>query len=103
MKIKRAPIQRSPVDPDTPLKRLEPEFPTDADLILLLSFRANLAAEQTYKQLRAALLGAGFRAPLDRYLIRSSGILRRVSRNRYRLRVYRPGLPTQHGCNREHT
>ncbi len=34
MKIKRAPIQRSPVDPDTPLKRLEPEFPTDADLIL---------------------------------------------------------------------
>jgi hypothetical protein len=90
MKIKKPPIKKSPVDLKSPFKRLEPELPTDADPALLLSFRANLAAEQTHNQLRVALLDASFRAPLARYLIRSSGILRRVSRNQYRLRAYRP-------------
>lgn len=70
---------------ETSRERLEPEPPADADLILLCSFR-DLDGEQTYHQLRESLRAEGFRAPLARYLIRSSAMLHRVSRGRYRLR-----------------
>lgn len=88
MKTRRLSTRQSPAGQKTSIKRLEHEFPTDADLILLCSFRADLDGEQAYDQLRKYLLTEGFRAPLARYLIRSSGILQRVSRNRYRLRGY---------------
>jgi len=90
VKARRLSTRHSPAGQQTSLKRVEHEFPTDADLILLCSFRADLDGEQTYDQLRKNLLAEGFRAPLDRYLIRSSRILQRVSRNRYRLLGYHP-------------
>ena len=65
--------------------RLQPEYPTDADLILLCSFQ-DFDGEQNGSQLRDSLTAEGFREPLARYLIRSSAILDRVSRGRYRLR-----------------
>lgn len=88
MKTRRLSMRQSPAGQKTSIKRLEQEFPTDADLILLCSFRTDLDGEQTYDQLRKYLLAKGFRAPVARYLIRSSEILQRVSRNRYRLRGY---------------
>lgn len=88
MKTRRLSTRQSPAGQKTSSKRLEQEFATDADLILLCSFRTNLDGEQTYDQLRKYLLARGFRAPVARYLIRNSEILQRVSRNRYRLRGY---------------
>ncbi|HZA19188.1 MAG TPA: hypothetical protein VE645_20295 [Pseudonocardiaceae bacterium] len=88
MKTRRLSTRQAPAGQKTSIKHLEHEFPTDADLILLCSFRADLDGEQTYDQLRKYLLAEGFRAPLARYLIRSSGILQRVSRKRYHLRRY---------------
>lgn len=82
--------EQSPDGQEQTLKRLEHEFPTDTDLILLCSFRADLDGEQTIDQLRKDLLAAGFRAPHARYVIRSSEILQQVSRDRYRLRGYHP-------------
>lgn len=85
---------QSPDGQETTLKRLDHEFPTDTDLILLCSFRADLDGEQTIDQLCKGLLAAGFRAPHARYVIRSSEILQRVSRDRYRLRSIIPDLPS---------
>lgn len=86
MKARRLSTRQSPAGEKTSLKRLEPEFPTAADLILLCSFREDLDGERTYDQLRDSLVAEGFRAPLARYVIRSSAILHRVSRSCYRLR-----------------
>lgn len=85
MKARRLFTRQSPAEEETWLKRLEPELPTAADLILLCSFREDLDGERTYNQLRDSLVAEGFRAPLARYVIRSSAILHRVSRSRYRL------------------
>ncbi|MCA1695434.1 MAG: hypothetical protein LC749_12260 [Actinobacteria bacterium] len=90
MKTGGLPRPQSADGQETTLKRLQHEFPTDADLILLCSFRADLDGEQTIDQLRKGLLAAGFRALHAHHVIRSSEILQRVSRNRYRLRGYHP-------------
>lgn len=86
MKGRRLSTRPSPTRKEASLKRLAKEFPTESDLILLCSFREHLYGERTFHQLRDSLLVEGFRAPLARYLIRSSGILHRASKNRYRLR-----------------
>jgi hypothetical protein len=57
--------------------------PTTADLVLLCSFGVD-AAEQTYAQLRANLLGAGFRGGAIGHLVRSSPDVQRVRGDVYR-------------------
>lgn len=94
MKTRRLPTRQPPAGQNTSLKHREDELPTDADLALLCSFQEDLDGEQTYDQLHKNLVAAGFRAPLARYLIRSSEVLHRASRNRYRLRGCAPRLPS---------
>ena len=58
--------------------------PTTADLVLLCSFEVD-AGDQTYAQLRANLLGAGFRGAAIGHLVRSSPAVQRVQGDVYRL------------------
>jgi len=58
-----------------------------SDHVLLCSFGLDLAAERTTKQLRRALLAAGFPGPATGHLIRNSPLLQRSSRRCYRLQA----------------
>jgi hypothetical protein len=74
--------------PENSLERhLELGLPM-SDLVLLCSFGPDLGGERTSKQLRSALLTAGFAGPVAGYLIRVSPLLRRSSRRGYRLREF---------------
>jgi len=99
MESRRLSTRQPPTGQKTSIKNLEHQLPTDADLGLLCSFQEDLHGEQTYGQLRKGLVAAGFRAPLARYLIRSSEILHRVSRNRYILRRYDSFLSSADGSD----
>jgi hypothetical protein len=58
-----------------------------SDHVLLCSFGVDLAAERTTRQLRRALVAAGFPGPACGYLIRISPLLQRSSRRCYRLQA----------------
>jgi hypothetical protein len=66
---------------------LEQHFPT-SDQVLLCSFGGNLTGEQTTRQLRGALVAAGFLAQLTHHLIRVSPLLRRSSKGCHQLRPF---------------
>lgn len=68
-------------------KHLQPQFPV-SDQVLLCSFGGDLTGEQTTRQLRDALVAAGFRARTARHLIRVSPLLRRSTKGWYRLRPF---------------
>jgi len=57
-----------------------------SDQVLLCSFGPDLAAERTTRELRRALVAAGFLGPATAHLIRVSPLLDRSSRRCYRLR-----------------
>jgi hypothetical protein len=56
------------------------------DQVLLCCFGSELSGERTYRQLRRALLQAGFTGPLARHIINMSPCLRREAKGTYRLR-----------------
>lgn len=72
---------------DTLIPFLELAFPA-ADLVLLCSFGPDLAQTRTGKQLRRALLVAGYRGSLGRHLIMNSALLHRRSWHCYVLRRF---------------
>jgi hypothetical protein len=61
-----------------------------SDQVLLCSFGLDLAAERTTRQLRRALVAAGFLGPATGQLIRVSALLDRSSRRCYRIREFQP-------------
>jgi hypothetical protein len=61
-----------------------------SDQVLLCSFGLDPAAERTTRQLRRALVAAGFLGPATGHLIRVSPLLERNSRRRYRIREFQP-------------
>jgi hypothetical protein len=61
-----------------------------SDQVLLCSFGVDLAAERSTRQLRRALVEAGFLGPATGHLIRVSPLLDRSSRRRYRIREFQP-------------
>jgi hypothetical protein len=90
---RESPVQVDPVRAQTGSAQatmLEPyldtPFPT-SDYVLLCSFGQN-TNEQTTRQLRAALLAAGFSPRVTGHLIRLSPLIHRCSRGHYRLRPY---------------
>lgn len=62
-------------------------FPT-SDQVLLCSFGLDLDGERSTRQLRLALLAAGFPGAGTGHLIGISPLLRRSSRRSYRLRKF---------------
>jgi hypothetical protein len=86
------PLQRPARKPhehrDPPLVHyLQQTFPT-ADAVLLCCFGVSQHGERTSKELRRALLGAGFASQVTGHLIRSSSLLDRSGKGRYRIRVF---------------
>lgn len=61
-----------------------------SDLVLLCSFGPDLTAERTTKEVRRALLAAGFSPAAAGKLIRSSSLVRRGDGRRLRLREFQP-------------
>ena len=62
-------------------------FPT-ADQILLCCFGTELVDHRTYRQLRSALIQAGFAGPVVRHLISVSPVVRRAAKGSYRMRQF---------------
>jgi len=56
------------------------------DHVLLCCFGSELTGERTSRQLRRALLQAGFTGPLARHIINMSPCLSREAKSSYRLR-----------------
>lgn len=61
---------------------------SDAEATLLCCFDNLLHTEQSTKRLRRALIDAGFAPGAANYLIRTSRLLDRASRGRYRIRPF---------------
>ena len=61
-----------------------------SDYVMLCSFGLDLAATRTCRQLRRALVAAGFPGAGTGHLIRTSPLLGRNSRRSYRLREFQP-------------
>jgi hypothetical protein len=77
-------------EPKATLQRYVDEPFSTADLVLLCSFGADLAAERTTRQLRRALVLAGLPGPATGQLIRSCPLLRRGAGRRFHLREFQP-------------
>jgi hypothetical protein len=83
------PSPRRSAEDENPLQRhLEQPFPT-SEHVLLCSFGAQLNDERTTRELRLALVDAGFAPAQAGHLIRTSPLLRPVVRDRYQLRTLR--------------
>ena len=61
---------------------------SSADLVLLCSFGPDLGHPRTERELRHALLQAGYRGSLGRHLILTSPLLQRRGGNRYALHPF---------------
>ena len=73
-----------------PLDQLAAQPFSSADLVLLCSFGPDLVRPRTQRELRHALLLAGYRGPLGRHLILTSPLLQRRAGNRYVLQQFSP-------------
>jgi len=69
------------------LKHVDQPFPT-ADQVLLCSFDSDLRGHRTTRELRHALIAAGFLPRATQHLIHVSPLLRRCSRGRYELQPF---------------
>lgn len=73
-----------------PLDQLAAESFSSADLVLLCSFGPDLVRPRSERELRHALLQAGYRGPLGRHLVLTSRLLERRGGNRYGLQPFAP-------------
>lgn len=90
MDLKRQRRRRQPRGLLGPLDQLAADSFSSADLVLLCSFGPDLGRPRTERELRHALLQAGYRGPLGRHLILTSPLLQRRGGNRYALHPFAP-------------
>jgi hypothetical protein len=69
------------------LHLVDQPFPT-SDQVLLCSFDSHLREVRTTRQLRSALIAAGFLPRASNYLVQVSPLLRRVGRGRHEIRPF---------------
>src|SRR5688572_27818183 len=90
----KLPMQGRPGHNAVPEVQLEPEPFAVSDQALLCCFGLDQAAERSSRQLRAALVEAGFSFPAARAIVRGSPLIHRTKAGTYRLRTLetqRPG------------
>lgn len=90
MDLKHQRRRRQPRRLPGPPDPLAAESFSSADLVLLCSFGPDLGHPRTERELRHALLQAGYRGPLGRHLILTSPLLQRCGGNSYALHPFAP-------------
>jgi len=90
MSLIRQRRRRDPGRHVEPLAQFAGQPFSSADLVLLCSFGPDLVRPRTQRELRRALLLAGYGGPLCRHLILTSPLLQRRAGNRYVLHRFAP-------------